>query len=224
MKRLLGSALILALAASLSCATKARTGAAVGGGGGAAAGAGIGALIGGWKGAAIGAAVGGAAGGVAGAVVGRYMDMQEEALKRDVKSATIERQGDLLIVKFKSAILFDVDKTALKEDAKTELVDLANVLKDYPDTNLVIEGHTDSSGSAAHNKKLSEQRAASVIDVLVADGVDRSRLTHKGWGEDKPLQSNSTADGRAQNRRVEVHIAPNEALKKADAENAKKTS
>jgi outer membrane protein OmpA-like peptidoglycan-associated protein len=224
MKRLLGSTLILTLAASLSCATKARTGAAVGGGGGAAAGAGIGALIGGWKGAAIGAAVGGAAGGVAGAVVGRYMDMQEEALKRDVKSATIEREGDQLVVKFKSAILFDVDKTVLKEDAKTELADLANVLKEYPDTNLVIEGHTDSSGSAAHNKKLSEQRAASVIDVLVTDGVDRSRLTHKGWGEDKPLQSNSTADGRAQNRRVEVHIAPNEALKKADAENAKKTS
>src|SRR5438132_166756 len=134
--------------------------------GGAAAGAGIGALIGGWKGAAIGAAVGGAAGGVAGAVVGRYMDMQEEALKRDMKTATIERQGDQLIVKFKSAILFDVDKTALKEDAKTELADLARVLKDYPDTVLVIEGHTDSTGSADHNNKLSEQRAATVIDVL----------------------------------------------------------
>lgn len=224
MKQVLGTALVVALAVPISCATKARTGAVVGGGGGAAAGAGIGALIGGWKGAAIGAAIGGAAGGVTGAVIGRYMDMQEEALKRDLKTATIEREGDHLIVKFQSAILFDVDKTALKEDAKTELADLARVLKDYPDTNLVIEGHTDSSGSAAHNKKLSEQRAQSVIEVLIADGVDAARLTHKGWGEDKPLQSNATAEGRTQNRRVEVHIAPNQDLKKADAENAKKTS
>jgi len=98
------------------------------------------------------------------------------------------------------------------------------VLKDYPDTNLVIEGHTDSTGSAAHNKKLSESRAQSVIEVLATDGVDRTRLTHKGWGEDKPIQTNSTAEGRAQNRRVEVHIAPNETLKKADAENAKKSA
>ena len=224
MKRLLGTALVVALAVPLGCATKARTGAAVGGAGGAAAGGGIGALIGGWKGAAIGAAVGGAAGGVAGAVIGRYMDMHEEALKRDLKTATIERQGDQLIVKFQSAILFDVDKTELKDDARTELADLARVLKDYPDTVLVIEGHTDSTGSAAHNKKLSEQRARSVIEVLAADGVDRSRLTSKGWGEDKPLQTNATAEGRAQNRRVEVHIAPNQELKKADAENAKKTS
>jgi outer membrane protein OmpA-like peptidoglycan-associated protein len=224
MRRVVSTALVVLLAAPLGCATKARTGAAVGGGGGAAAGAGIGALIGGWKGAAIGAAVGGAAGGVAGAVVGRYMDMQEEALKRDVKTATIERQGDKLIVRFKSAILFDVDKTALKEDATTELADLARVLKDYPDTVLVVEGHTDSTGSATHNKKLSEQRAQSVIDVLATDGVDRSRLSAKGWGEDKPIQSNSTAEGRTQNRRVEVHIAPNQELKKADAQNAAKSS
>jgi len=224
MKRVLGTALVVALAVPLGCATKTRTGAAVGGAGGAAAGGGIGALIGGWKGAAIGAAVGGATGGVAGAVIGHYMDMQEEALKRDMKTATIERQGDQLVVKFQSAILFDVDKTALKEDAKTELADLAKVLKDYPDTVLVIEGHTDSSGSAAHNKRLSEQRAQSVIEVLATDGVDRSRLTPRGLGEDKPIQSNSTAEGRAQNRRVEVHIAPNQELKKADAENAKKNS
>ncbi|TMB30951.1 MAG: OmpA family protein [Deltaproteobacteria bacterium] len=183
MKRALGTALVVALAVPLGCATKARTGAAVGGGGGAAAGAGIGALFGGWKGAAIGAAVGGAAGGVAGAVIGRYMDMQEEALKRDMKTATIERQGDQLVVKFQSAILFDVNKTELKEDAKTELADLAKVLKDYPDTVLVIEGHTDSTGSGAHNKKLSEQRAETVIQVLATDGVDRSRLTPKGFGE-----------------------------------------
>jgi outer membrane protein OmpA-like peptidoglycan-associated protein len=224
MRRVVSTALVVLLAAPIGCATKARTGAAVGGAGGAAAGGGIGALIGGWKGAAIGAAVGGATGGVAGAVIGRYMDMQEEALKRDVKTATIERQGDKLVVRFKSAILFDVDKTALKEDATTELADLARVLKDYPDTVLVVEGHTDSTGSAAHNKKLSEQRAQSVIDVLATDGVDRSRLTAKGWGEDKPIQSNTTADGRAQNRRVEVHIAPNQELKKADAQNAQKSS
>jgi outer membrane protein OmpA-like peptidoglycan-associated protein len=224
MKRLLATTLAVGLAAPLGCATKARTGAAVGGAGGAAAGGGIGALIGGWKGAAIGAAVGGAAGGVTGAVVGRYMDMQEEALKRDVKTATIERDGDKLVVRFKSAILFDVDKTGLKEDATTELADLARVLKDYPDTVLVVEGHTDSTGSATHNKKLSEQRAQSVIQVLASDGVDRSRLTSKGFGEDKPIQNNSTADGRAQNRRVEVHIAPNQELKKADAENAQKSS
>jgi outer membrane protein OmpA-like peptidoglycan-associated protein len=224
MKRVLGSALALTLAAGLGCDTHARTGTAVGGVGGAAAGGGIGALIGGWKGAAIGAAIGGAAGGISGAVIGKYMDNQEQALKRDLKTASIERQGDQLVVKFQSAILFDVDKSVLKDESTRELADLAAVLKDYPDTVLVIEGHTDSTGSAAHNKTLSQARAHTVIEALASDGVDHSRLTAKGLGEDRPAGSNATAEGRAQNRRVEVHIAPNEELKQADARNASQKS
>jgi outer membrane protein OmpA-like peptidoglycan-associated protein len=152
------------------------------------------------------------------------MDAQEEELKRDLRTATIERKGDQLVVKFQSAILFDVDQAALKSQSQRELADLARVLKDYPDTTLIIEGHTDSSGSAEHNRRLSEARAQSVIDYVASAGVDRHRLTRRGLGEDRPLASNATPEGRAQNRRVEVHIAPNEDLRRADAANAKSRS
>ena len=121
-------------------------------------------------------------------------------------------------------VLFDTGKSDLRSHAREALARLSGIVLNYPSLHLTVEGHTDSTGSAAHNKKLSEQRAHSVIDVLATDGVDRSRLTSKGLGEDKPIQTNSTAEGRAQNRRVEVHIAPNQELKKADAENAKKNS
>ena len=152
-----------------ACATKTQTGAAIGAGSGAAVGAGVGALAGGGKGAIVGGAVGAAAGATTGALIGRYMDKQEAELKK-VQSAKVERQGDELIVKFNSAILFDTDKSVLKPQAKTDLTELANVLKEYKETDLVIEGHTDSTGKKDHNKKLSVARADAVIGLLESAG------------------------------------------------------
>ena len=111
----------------------------------------IGAIAGGGKGALAGAGLGGAAGAITGAIIGDYMDKQEAKLRENVKSARIERKGDKLLLVWGSHILFDVDRAELKEGAENDLGDLANVLKEYPDTDLVIEGHTDATGTAAHN-------------------------------------------------------------------------
>jgi outer membrane protein OmpA-like peptidoglycan-associated protein len=208
---------VLAYLAS-ACATKTQTGAAMGGGGGALLGAGIGALAGGKKGAIVGGAVGAAAGATTGALIGRYMDKQEAALKQ-VKSAKVEREGNQLVVKFNSQILFDTDKAELKPQSKTDLAEFASVLKEYKDTDLVIEGHTDSTGKKAHNKKLSLDRAESVIAFLETNGVARSRLTSRGYADEQPVAPNTTA-GRQANRRVQVQIAANEKLQQEDAQAA----
>jgi outer membrane protein OmpA-like peptidoglycan-associated protein len=199
-----------------ACATNEGKGAAIGAGGGALAGAGIGALAGGGKGALIGAAIGAGAGAATGAVIGHYMDKQQKALK-EVKGAKVERQGDKLVVQFNSAILFDKDKAALKPQSKKDLGEFAKVLVQYKDTDLVIEGHTDSTGKKDHNLKLSAARADAVIDQLVADGVGRGRMTGRGLGDSVPVADNATDAGRKQNRRVQVQIAANEELRKKDA-------
>ena len=213
-------ALLIATTLSAACATSSETGALAGGGGGALIGGGIGALAGGKKGALIGAALGGVTGGVSGALIGRYMDKQKEALDRDLKSGYVERVGNKLVVKFNSGILFDTDQSQIKPAAQKDLAEFARVLREYPDTNLTIQGHTDSSGSKEHNLTLSAQRAQAVVDYLVSSQVARRRLVSQGLGEEGPSNSNATKDGREQNRRVEIHIDANEELKKADAENA----
>jgi outer membrane protein OmpA-like peptidoglycan-associated protein len=199
-----------------ACATKAQSGALVGAGAGGLAGAGIGALAGGGKGALIGGAVGAAAGAGAGALIGNYMDKQEKALK-EVKGANVERQGDKLVVKFNSAILFDTGKSKLKPASKTDLTNFAKVLKEYKDTDLVVEGHTDNKGKKALNKKLSLARANAVIALLESQGVARSRLTAQGFADDKPVAPNTTEAGRAQNRRVQIEITANQQLQQQDA-------
>lgn len=219
-KQLRSVAVVVGLVFATACATSSETGALAGGGGGGILGAGIGALAGGTKGALIGAALGGVAGGVSGALVGRYMDVQKEKLDRDLKGGHVEKVGDKLVVKFDSGILFDTDKTDLKAAAETDLTEFARVLKEYPDTNIEIQGHTDSTGSAAHNKQLSQQRADAVKNYLAAQKVAQGRMMSEGLGEE--AAGNNTAGGRANNRRVEIHITANDELKKADAENAAK--
>jgi outer membrane protein OmpA-like peptidoglycan-associated protein len=198
------------------CATKQGTGAAVGAGSGAAVGAGIGALAGGGKGAVIGGLLGAGVGAGGGALVGRYMDKQEAELKK-VKGAAIERQGDKLVVRFNSAILFDKNKAILKPKSKTDLAEFAQVLKRYPDTDLVIEGHTDNTGKKARNEKLSVARAEAVIGFLGTEGVARPRMTGRGYADERPVGDNKTEDGRQLNRRVEVQIEANQQLKQQSA-------
>ncbi len=199
------------------CASKTGTGAVAGGASGAVLGAGIGAIAGGNKGAVIGAGVGAATGAGAGALIGRYMDRQQQALEKQVKGAEIVRQGDQLAVKFDNAILFDTNRSELKAAAKRDLTELANVLKQYDKTNLVIEGHTDSTGTEGVNERLSWARAQAVLGFLSSEGVTKGRLSAQGYADDKPIASNDTVEGRAQNRRVQVQIAANEELKQEAA-------
>jgi outer membrane protein OmpA-like peptidoglycan-associated protein len=199
-----------------ACATKAQSGALVGAGAGGLAGAGVGALLGGGKGALVGGAVGAAAGAGTGALIGNYMDKQEKALKQ-VKGANVERQGDQLVVKFNSAILFDTGKSKLKPASEKDLGEFSKVLKEYKDTDLIVEGHTDNKGKKASNKKLSLARAKSVIAFLEKQGVESRRMTPEGFADDRPVASNTDEAGRAQNRRVQIQITANKQLAEQQA-------
>ncbi len=180
---------------------------------GAAVGAGAGALIAGRGHRGTGALIGGVVGAAGGGAIGNYMDRQAAEMKRKLPDAAVAREGDKLYVALPSGILFDVDKDVVKASAKPNLAKAAEVLKQYPDTYITVEGHTDSTGSAEHNQKLSERRAARVRDVLVAGGVSPSRLSVKGYGATDPVADNATPEGRASNRRVQLEIRPNEKLK-----------
>jgi len=212
----LGVAIVAVAYVASACATKAQSGALIGAGAGGLAGAGIGALAGGGKGAVVGGAVGAAAGAGAGALIGNYMDKQEKALK-DVKGANVERQGDKLVVKFNSAILFDSKRSKLKPASEKDLTEFAKVLNEYKDTDLVVEGHTDNKGKRAFNKKLSLARANSVISFLKSKGVVKDRMTGKGYADDMPVATNASEAGRAQNRRVQIQITANQQLQKQQA-------
>src|SRR5690349_18238074 len=197
MRKFLGRVPVLALIAA--CATPGeRT--AVGAAGGAGVGAGVGAIAGGWKGAAIGAAVGGVAGGA----VGNYLDKQAEELKEVAE--TTRRTKDGIMVDLKSKLLFTTDSSVLKPEAVELVAKLGDILAKYPDDRIRIQGYTDSTGSAAHNEELSLRRARSVRDVLQGRGVKPQQMIVEGMGPENPVATNATATGRAQNRRVELHI------------------
>jgi outer membrane protein OmpA-like peptidoglycan-associated protein len=188
---------------------------------GAVAGGTIGALIGKKAGnTAVGAIVGGAIGGTAGAFIGRKMDRQAEQLKQTIPGAEVIREGEGIIVKFDSGILFDVNKSDLKAAAMSNIQNLAKSLKDNPETNVLIIGHTDNTGSDDYNAKLSERRAEAVKTFAMNQGVAGSRLNTQGKGENEPIADNSTEDGRSKNRRVEIVIVANEQLKEEAKRNA----
>ena len=185
---------------------------------GAAIGAGTGGIVGAFIGksagnTALGAIIGGAVGGTAGAFIGHNMDKQAAEIKQTVPGATVTRAGEGIIVKFDSGILFDVDKTDIKSAAQTNLQNLAASIQKNQQTNILIIGHTDNTGTEEHNMDLSVRRAATVKSYISANGVDGSRLTTEGKGENEPIADNSTADGRAQNRRVEIVIVANDKMK-----------
>jgi outer membrane protein OmpA-like peptidoglycan-associated protein len=205
---------------SWSCASwsKTKKGAAIG----AASGGIVGGLIGKAAGNTIlGAIIGAAVGGAAGAYIGRYMDRQADEMRRDLEGAKIERIGEGIKITFDSGLLFDVDQSTLREASKTNLTDLARILKKYPDTNILMEGHTDSTGSEDYNLALSKERAEAVAFYLAQNEVSSGRFSVKGYGETQPIATNDTAEGRQQNRRVDVAIMANDKLKKAAAENSR---
>ncbi len=192
---------------------------------GAIIGAGSGGLIGGLIGkaagnTAIGAIVGAAVGGIAGAYIGDYMDKQAKEMREDIAGAKIERVGEGIKITFDSGLLFEVNQSALSPASKTNLTNLAEILNKYEDTDIVLEGHTDASGSDSYNLDLSNKRAASVSSFLTNKNVLVKRFTVQGYGEAQPIASNETVDGRQQNRRVEVAIFANEKLKKVAKEQA----
>jgi outer membrane protein OmpA-like peptidoglycan-associated protein len=207
------------LALALMCCSgwnRAMTGGAIGVGTGGILGAVIGKQMGH---TAAGAIIGAAIGGAAGAAIGHYMDKQAEEIQRDIKDARVERVGEGIKITFNSGILYDIGSDKLKPVAKGNVDQLAVILSKYKDTNILIEGHTDSTGSAKKNMSLSEDRAASVARELKSQGVKGGRITTNGYGEDQPVADNGTVDGRAENRRVEVAIFANEKLKAAAREN-----
>ncbi len=174
------------------------------------------------KGAGIGAAAGAAAailkgerqadeilagaaiGAVVGAGVGAYMDAQEEKLTR-IPGTSVERVSeDVILIHFNSDVLFPVDSANLTPSSQGTLEQVAGVLHDYPKTAVVVQGHTDSTGSERHNQELSERRATAVKNYLIGRGVDPGRMTAVGYGEGLPVASNATEAGRRQNRRVDI--------------------
>ncbi len=188
---------------------------------GTAAGGAGGAVIGRASGnTALGAIIGAAVGGAAGAVIGNEMDKQAEEIKKTVPDANVERIGEGIVVEFNSNVLFGFDQSDLSDGAKANLDKLVVVLNSYADTDIELQGHTDSRGSESYNQALSERRAGAVSGYLASKYIDSSRLTVKGFGETLPKYDNDTADGRTQNRRVEFLITANEKMKAEAAQEA----
>ena len=190
--------------------TKTQKGAGIG----AAAGGVLGAIIGKKAGnTAVGAIIGGAVGGTAGAFIGKRMDKQAAEIQNAIPNAEVIREGEGIIVKFDSGILFDFNSTVLKDAAKANVQTLASSLNQYPGTDVKVIGHTDNVGTAAVNQSVSEKRAAAIKAYAVAQGVPSSRLITVGKGFSEPIADNSTDAGRAANRRVEIIIVANDQLK-----------
>ncbi|RWR33412.1 OmpA family protein [Sinirhodobacter populi] len=178
----------------------------------------MGAMLGGVLGATSGgderitkAAAGAIVGGLAGGAIGSALDNQARELSRDLTTsgATVVNTGSQLVVTMPQDVLFAVDSDVVRADLQRDLNTLAGSLNRYPNTTVQIVGHTDNTGAADYNQRLSQRRASSVAQVLIAAGVPSSRIVTVGRGEDQPIASNLTADGRAKNRRVEFVITPN---------------
>lgn len=210
---LLCSIILLSSCSSTKNSTK---GGVIGGAGGALLGAGIGALAGQGKGAAIGAAVGGAVGAGAGVVIGKKMDKQKAELEKiegaKVESVTDANNLQAIKVTFDSGILFATGKSDLNASSKAALNKFANSLKETPETDVTIYGHTDNTGSKEVNVQLSKNRAAAVASFLNSNGIPTDRMTTEGKAFDEPVADNSTADGRTKNRRVEIYITANKQM------------
>ncbi|GGP81365.1 OmpA family protein [Shewanella ulleungensis] len=185
---------------------KATNGAIIGAIGGAAIGVASASKKDRGKGALIGAASGAAVGGG----IGYYMDVQEAKLRKQLQSTgvSVTRSGDNIILNMPNEVTFAVDQTVLSERAKSVLNSVVLVAKEYDDTRLNVIGYTDSSGSDSYNLRLSQVRASEVAQYITSQNVNGSRVSSTGMGEASPIASNNSAEGRAQNRRVEIVLTP----------------
>jgi outer membrane protein OmpA-like peptidoglycan-associated protein len=221
MKRILTLfVLMVFLLAAVHCASwnKTTRGAVIGGAGGAV----VGGVIGHAAGSTLlGAILGAAVGGAAGAYIGNYMDKQAAEIQRDLEGAEVQRIGEGIKITFDSGILFDIDKSDLRPVSKTNLAELAKILNKYPDTNILIEGHTDDTGSDDYNMNLSKDRAQAVAFYMATLDVKSARFSTSGYGETQPIVMNDTPEGRQKNRRVDIAVIANDKLKKAAQEKTK---
>ena len=191
-------------------------GAVIGAGSGAILGAILGNNVGKGGNGAIGAVIGGVVGGTAGVLIGDKMDRQAQQIENEIPGAQVERVDDGIVVTFdeNSGVYFDTAKYNVNAASQALLDKLANVLREYPDTDVLIVGHTDSVGADAMNMTLSKNRAMSVTNYFVQNkGLSAGRFTTNWYGEEAPIADNSTAEGRAKNRRVNLAIVPNEKMK-----------
>ena len=187
---------------------------------GAAGGAILGAIIGnntGKKGSGgeLGAVIGGVVGGTAGVLIGKKMDKQAQKIEEEIPGAGVERIDDGIVVTFdeNSGVFFETNKYNINTASNTLLTKLSNILKEYPDTNVLVIGHTDSSGAEAYNMTLSKNRAESVTNFFTSKGLASNRFTTNWFGEEQPVADNTTPEGRAKNRRVNLAIIPNDNMK-----------
>jgi outer membrane protein OmpA-like peptidoglycan-associated protein len=185
---------------------------------GSAGGAVIGGVIGNNTGdgnTALGAIIGGVVGGAAGAIIGDRMDEQAKEIEQEIPGAEVERVGEGINVTFdeSSGVYFDSEQYNINAKSEATLNKLADIFEEYPDSNILIEGHTDNTGSESYNLTLSKNRAQAVTGFLLNQGLNRERFETKWYGESQPKYDNSTAEGRAKNRRVELAIVASEELK-----------
>lgn len=229
MKQILGrGTLFLATAMTLlvGCEASKRIsnrdkGVAVGAAGGAVIGGVIGNNVGKGKNTALGAIIGAAIGGVAGGIIGNKMDKQAEKIKTEIPGATVERVGEGISVTFDEknpdgsamGVYFATNQSTITSNSKIALTKLEKIFEEYPDTDILIEGHTDDVGKDAYNLTLSQKRAEAVSAYLVANGINKTRTTTKWYGEAQPKSDNTKAEGKALNRRVEFAITANEKMK-----------
>lgn len=210
---LIGMIGMFALSGCAAPQTKTGKGATYGAAGGALAGAVLGQAIGrDTKGTLIGAAAGAAVGAAAGAGVGQMMDRQEAEMRDALAAsdaAAVRREGELLAITLKGDVSFDLDSDVVRPGLYNEMDRIAQIMVKYPQTAIMVEGHTDSTGSDTYNQQLSERRAGSVKNLLVQRGVQEYRVNTVGYGESRPIVTNATPEGRQMNRRVEIRINPN---------------
>ncbi len=219
-------ALVFAVTLMVGCdaiqnANNAQKGGVIGAGGGAILGAIIGNNVGKGGNGELGAVIGGVVGGGAGVLIGRKMDRQAERIEEEIPGAQVERLDDGIVITFdeKSGVYFDTNKSNINAASQATLDKLAGILTEYSDTNVLVVGHTDSTGPDDYNMTLSKQRAQSVTNYFTGQkGLASSRFTTNWFGETQPMHDNSTAEGRSKNRRVNVAIVPNDQM----VEDAKK--
>jgi outer membrane protein OmpA-like peptidoglycan-associated protein len=211
MKRVIAILIVTCFSVSIfGCKTlnKSQKGAIIGAGAGGAVGAGVGKAAGN---TALGAIIGATVGGVAGGIIGKQMDKAAEEIDQ-IPGAEVTRVGEGINVTFDSGVLFAHDSETLNTDAETKLTELTGILNKYPDTYILVEGHTDASGSDSYNEDLSKRRAKSVSEFLESHAIAESRIKTKWYGEDQPKFANDTAENMAKNRRVEFAIYANEEM------------